>query len=178
MSDTIGQSGLADRLIADMPDNRWQAGDKVLTESYVEQHAELRTNDSLLSQLILAEFQLHHDAGEQPDPAGYIQRFPQSADWLLNFLRSNTDDKATSSPGQGIDLTQIAGPPSLPSKTTCSFRNYRLACWEFRHDAALSVWLRSEVSEATTCWKRSPAAGWGSFTRRDRSGRIAQSPSK
>ncbi len=57
MSDTIGQSGLADRLIADMR-NRWQAGDKVLTESYVEQHAELRTNDSLLSQLILAEFQL------------------------------------------------------------------------------------------------------------------------
>jgi eukaryotic-like serine/threonine-protein kinase len=119
MSETIGQSEVLDGLIADMR-KRWQAGDKVLSESYVEQHAELRTDVALLSRLLLAEFQLRHEFGDHPDCADYIQRFPQIADRLPNLLRSEPSEAATPQPGNKADSTFVAVSSPAGQNTTVS----------------------------------------------------------
>src|ERR1700678_1178031 len=87
MSQSIGPSELLERLIADMR-QRWQAGDKVFAESYVAEHPELESGDGLLSQLILAEFQLRREFGDHPDEADYIRRFPLLASRLPGLLQS------------------------------------------------------------------------------------------
>jgi len=119
MSETYGQSGLVDRLIAEMR-SRWEVGDKVLAEAFVEQHSELRTDASLLCRLLLAEFQLRRDAGERPDPADYIRRHPLIADRLRGLLESEAAALAAPRPGQGADSTLIPG-SVLAAETTVSF---------------------------------------------------------
>jgi hypothetical protein len=86
MSQTIRQSELLDRLIADIR-NRWQSGDKVLVESYVERHPDIRSDDGLLGRLVLLEFQLRREFGDHPDPANDVQRFPQLADQVSDLLQ-------------------------------------------------------------------------------------------
>jgi serine/threonine protein kinase/WD40 repeat protein len=73
---------LAARLLDDQS-QRWQEGDAVRVEAYLEQHPELRDDADGLLDLIFNEILLREEQGEVPDPAEYVARFP----WLADQLR-------------------------------------------------------------------------------------------
>jgi tetratricopeptide (TPR) repeat protein len=73
---------LAARLLDDQS-RRWQEGDRVRVEAYLEQHPELRDDPEGLLDLIFNEILLREEQGEVPDPAEYAERFP----WLADQLR-------------------------------------------------------------------------------------------
>src|SRR4051812_39486138 len=67
------------RLRADMT-ARWQAGDRVPAEQYLEAHPELSDEDALV--LIVGEVLLRWERREEPTPAEYVVRFPRLASEL------------------------------------------------------------------------------------------------
>jgi serine/threonine-protein kinase len=73
MSDEF--SSLPERLCHDQR-LRWSGGDRVLVESYVQQHPELTHDLAALLLLIESEYRLRTDLGEQPSVDEYLQRFP------------------------------------------------------------------------------------------------------
>jgi tetratricopeptide (TPR) repeat protein len=54
---------------------RWRSGERVLVESYLEQHAGVRENPEAVLELILNEMILREAAGESPTLEEYLQRF-------------------------------------------------------------------------------------------------------
>src|SRR5262245_57492547 len=67
----LGQ--LADDLCA-----RWQRGERVRVEQYLEQYPDLQAAPEAID-LVYAEYLLRREAGEAPTPDEYIQRFPGMA---------------------------------------------------------------------------------------------------
>lgn len=67
----------------------WQRGERVTVEALLQQHAETRVDDETLLDLVLAEFRLRQELGEQPDRAEYVRRFPQHADRLERLLAAD-----------------------------------------------------------------------------------------
>jgi serine/threonine protein kinase/WD40 repeat protein/tetratricopeptide (TPR) repeat protein len=61
---------------------RWQEGERVLVEAYVQQHPALQSNIDALLDLIYNEVILREEKGETPRLAGYQDRFPQLATQL------------------------------------------------------------------------------------------------
>src|SRR5262245_16909555 len=61
---------------------RWQRGERVAVEAYLEQHPAL-TADALLD-LIYQEVVLLQEAGEAPQLEEYLRRFPQFAAQLMD----------------------------------------------------------------------------------------------
>jgi tetratricopeptide (TPR) repeat protein len=55
---------------------RWQRGDHVRVEQYLEQRPELRSHPEALLDLIYYEIVLREESGETPAPAEYLERFP------------------------------------------------------------------------------------------------------
>ena len=176
MSESIGQSELVDRVIAEMH-RRWQSDDQVLADSYVRLHPDLESDHGLLSRVVLAEFQLRHEFGDHPDPDEYIRRFPQLADRLPNLLQSEPFAAATSRPDHCSDSTQPVGSPPVDSKRDGFVRSSsRPIDLRFRNGRRLRHCTPRALSAATSCSRRSPAAEWGSFTKHVRLRRTARWP--
>jgi len=70
------------RALLDDQCQRWQQGECVPVESYLERHPALRTNVGGLLDLIYQEVVLRAERGETPQLADYLQRFPQLAPHL------------------------------------------------------------------------------------------------
>jgi serine/threonine protein kinase/WD40 repeat protein len=61
---------------------RWREGERVLAETYLEQHPTLAADAACAVELIFHEFLLREEAGEAPQPGEYLARFPQFAERL------------------------------------------------------------------------------------------------
>src|SRR2546425_13307027 len=61
---------------------RWQRGERVLVEAYLEQYPELQPEANGIVDLLYNEFLLREEAGEGPRQEDYVVRFPQLADQL------------------------------------------------------------------------------------------------
>lgn len=55
----------------------WQRGERPLVESFVSRHPELSSAGELLLDLIVGEYWLRRELGEQPSPMEYVSRFPE-----------------------------------------------------------------------------------------------------
>jgi serine/threonine protein kinase len=80
-SDLEGRSDLLSRLRADQS-QRWSRGERVLVESYLQEHPELSCDPETLLALVFAEVMLRLESGEAPTLAEYLARFPQQGDKL------------------------------------------------------------------------------------------------
>jgi WD40 repeat protein/Tfp pilus assembly protein PilF len=85
-SDPPAPPRLAARLLDDQC-RRWQQGDAVRVEAYLEQHPELREDGDALLDLVFNEVLLREERGEIPAIADYAERFP----WLAGQLRVHFD---------------------------------------------------------------------------------------
>jgi serine/threonine-protein kinase len=103
---------------------RWQAGQRVLAETYLGRHPELHADPEAIVDLIYHEYLIRERLGEQPSLAEYQQRFPAQAEMLqtqIEFHRAVQPDSA--------DLNTVTGPQrtSVPRETVPSARAEWLA---------------------------------------------------
>jgi predicted Ser/Thr protein kinase len=61
---------------------RWQHGDRLRAEAYLEAHPSLQTDAALLVEVIDAEILVRQAHGESPRLEEYLQRFPRQAEQL------------------------------------------------------------------------------------------------
>src|SRR5438309_6342995 len=61
---------------------RWQRGERVLVEAYLEQYPALQVEANGIVDLLYKEFLLRQKAGEAPQLEDYLMRFPQLAGQL------------------------------------------------------------------------------------------------
>src|SRR5215831_17281224 len=61
---------------------RWQAGERVLAETYLRQYPRVREHADGLLDLIYNEFRLRDQRGEGPTAEEYLRRFPDQAEAL------------------------------------------------------------------------------------------------
>src|SRR5436190_645304 len=65
---------------------RWQRGDRVPVETYLQQVPQLAADPEALLDLIFSEVLLREELGEPPDVEEYVRRFPrQEASLRLQF---------------------------------------------------------------------------------------------
>src|SRR5580700_5030012 len=55
---------------------RWTRGERALVESYFDRQPELRSDEKLLLDFILAEYTLRQELGDHPAAEEYFERFP------------------------------------------------------------------------------------------------------
>ncbi len=90
--------------------SRWDRGEQVRVEEFLGHQPGLRENTEILLDLIYAEVVLRREAGEQPTPDEYIDRFPA----LAEPIRTQFEVDAAI----GAAMTQpagISGEPPAPS---------------------------------------------------------------
>jgi WD40 repeat protein/tRNA A-37 threonylcarbamoyl transferase component Bud32 len=80
-ADTLSPAQLAEVLAADRA-ARWQRGDRVPAEQYLQHHPALRADVDALCNLVYGEFLLRAGLGESADLQEYLERFPAQADAL------------------------------------------------------------------------------------------------
>ena len=86
---------------------RWQAGERVLAEIYLERYPSVAQNLETALDLIYSEFRFRADSGERPRIEEYLERFPQYRDQLaaqFGFFRAMSNGPPfaahTSQPGR------------------------------------------------------------------------------
>lgn len=57
--------------------HRWQAGERILAETYLQRYPAVRADPESAVDLIFNEFLLRDRLGERPDPDEYLRRFPE-----------------------------------------------------------------------------------------------------
>jgi serine/threonine-protein kinase len=58
---------------------RWQAGERVRAETYLQRYPDLRADPEAAVDVIFNEFLVRERLGERPDPDEYLRRFPEHA---------------------------------------------------------------------------------------------------
>jgi tetratricopeptide (TPR) repeat protein/tRNA A-37 threonylcarbamoyl transferase component Bud32 len=81
---------------------RWQSGERVLVEKYLEQQPTLQADPEAVVDLIYNEVLLREEGGETPSLAEYVQRFPHLAEALA--VQFEVD--------QGFRADLLAGQPA------------------------------------------------------------------
>jgi serine/threonine protein kinase/tetratricopeptide (TPR) repeat protein len=62
--------------LSDEQRGRWLRGDRALVEAFFDRHPELRSDEKLLLDFILAEYTLRQELGDHPAAEEYFERFP------------------------------------------------------------------------------------------------------
>jgi hypothetical protein len=102
----LSASGLAAVLRVDQRE-RWRAGERVQAESYLDRYLEVRDDPEAALDLIHGEFLFRKRAGEKPDPADYVRRFPDRAEALQAQLSLHLVLAATNLEAEPSSLLSI-----------------------------------------------------------------------
>src|SRR5262249_26955706 len=97
---------------------RWQAGERVPAEAYLEMHTALSRDLEKALELVYGEFLLREGLGPTPAPEEYLQRFPQYASRLkqqIHLHRALDDDSWSELSANGSDPEGIAQALSSPA---------------------------------------------------------------
>src|SRR5262245_59668242 len=89
---------------------RWQAGERVLAEIYLQRHPQVRAEPETAVDLVFNEFLVRDDRGERPDAEEYLRRFPEYVEVLgaqIELHRAMDSDPST-----------VAAAPRLDRATT------------------------------------------------------------
>jgi predicted Ser/Thr protein kinase len=93
----LRQAALIELVKIDL-ERRWQAGRKVLLDSYLKRYPELGSAYTVPADLILAEFRIRHQFGATADPAEYARRFPRQAPQLQRLIARMSEGAPTTTP--------------------------------------------------------------------------------
>ncbi len=97
---------------------RWQAGERILAETYLQQHPQVRADPEAVLDLIFNEFLLRERLGERPGPEEYRRRFPEHAaviEQQIDLHRALTPAGEPASPptASGGERSQrVSSPPT------------------------------------------------------------------
>src|SRR5438552_2883934 len=102
---------------------RWQTGERIQVEAYVQRHPILLGHAETLLDLLYNEFLLRQRHGDQPTLAEYRQRFPEHADVLQAQIE--LDRALDAAPSATQAGSGPAGPP-LPAVLSADHTRYDL----------------------------------------------------
>jgi hypothetical protein len=111
----VGPDGLTASLLDDQR-RRWEAGERVSVEFYLQAHPLLRGQPEAVLDLVYNEVFLRGQAGERPRPEEYLGRYPHLAEQLR---RQFEVDRA-------LEEGSLAG-PTLPAGRDDPFTSVRLS---------------------------------------------------
>jgi serine/threonine-protein kinase len=92
---------------------RWQAGQRVPVEDYLQAHPAVEADSEAALDLIFSEFLLREQRGERPDVVEYVKRFPRHAPALRDqaeLHQALQENAATAAPSLLQDLPTV--PPA------------------------------------------------------------------
>ncbi len=119
---------------------RWQAGERVRAETYLQQHPELQDAPEYALELIYHEVVLRQQQGEAPPLEEYLQRFPQfavqlkplfdvhralEADLTFDFEPTKTHDAIPRQAARPTDTT-LTGPAAPLSRDLPAIPGYEI----------------------------------------------------
>ena len=90
MPESLSRTQLVEALRGEQR-QRWQEGERVLAETYLQQHPTLQTDTTCVLQLVYQEVLLREERGENPQLTEYLQRFPQFASQLTPLQNGYKD---------------------------------------------------------------------------------------
>ncbi|HET6323186.1 MAG TPA: protein kinase [Planctomycetaceae bacterium] len=99
----------------------WRQGEFTLVETYIERQPDLRHDEKLLLDLILSEYTLRQERGEQPTAAEYLGRFPAFTKQLqllfevLDGIDDTNGDAFATDETQGGTVKRVARPAVDPA---------------------------------------------------------------
>jgi serine/threonine protein kinase len=102
---------------------RWGRGERPRLDEYLQLCPALRTDPAQLLEMIRQEFALRRQHGESPQPAEYIQQFPEHADLLARSLPTTQEadgfdadefDSTNAGPSESRPTLATAGAPPMP----------------------------------------------------------------
>src|SRR5262249_36854137 len=103
---------------------RWQRGERVQVECYLDQLPTLRADSEAVLDLIYQEILLRQEAGEVPRQEAYLARFPQHAEQLRLLFEVHdgmADPDATVAPTLAAD-----GAPAAPGSAWLAVGGYEI----------------------------------------------------
>jgi WD40 repeat protein len=118
---------------------RWQAGDRVRAESYLEKFPAIGTASVYAVDLVYSEFLLREELGDSPAPAEYLLRFPQFAEQLerqfalhteLNSAPSSVLEEFARTPSDAAIETAAVAPQGQPGSPVVGL--HRLGRFEIK----------------------------------------------
>lgn len=107
---------LLDLLKADQR-SRWQLGDSVSVETYLDRHPQLRADPQAILDLIGSEIELRRDRGETPTLTEYVQRFEKLETPLQEWFEAH--------PNPTVDLRAHILPASILQNANSSLFSIR-----------------------------------------------------
>ena len=117
---------------------RWQSGERVPAEVYLQEHPTLQADVEKALELVYGEFLLREQLRETPAAEEFLQRFPQYAERLrqqldlhraLTSSRFDSDDDSARgqetirSPGRAVDAANPAWPAPPASESAAATRS-------------------------------------------------------
>ena len=113
---------------------RWQLGERILAEAYLEQHPALLADPEALLDLIYSEIVLREENGENPQPEDYFQRFPQFRTQLQFQFEVHQAIKDDSLTGFTMKASNLVNPDNGPRSPTTSFMGTTAARYEIQEE--------------------------------------------
>src|SRR5262245_4126954 len=92
---------------------RWQRGDRVRVEFYLDRDPELAAATDAALDLIYSEVLLHEEFGQALDVADYLRRFPQHAAALWRQLALHSALSSSDAEDDPARTTLATGPETL-----------------------------------------------------------------
>jgi serine/threonine protein kinase len=134
-SESLPPGDGAEPIACPQPDQRerWQQGDRIRVEVYLERYPTLQGDIEAILNLISGEVLLRRECGETVDPLEYLRRFPQYADQLLLLFAVNPsrrkadsvapDPQGTTAWQEGGEEVSRSTTPVAPEPSDESGRN-------------------------------------------------------
>lgn len=92
---------------------RWQRGERVSAETYLQKHCEISHDAETAVDLIFNEYLVREQCGDQPDVAEFLRRFPEHGDVLraqIELHQAVLAEPATRTGDHGVDFRPLSLP--------------------------------------------------------------------
>jgi tetratricopeptide (TPR) repeat protein len=96
---------------------RWQRGERVLVEAYLERDLQLRSDTEVILDLVYHEIVLREERGETPRLEEYLARFPRLSDQLRLHFEVHQAIRSGAASAAG-SKTVPPGPSAIPPRPT------------------------------------------------------------
>src|SRR5437868_2312692 len=107
---------------------RYQRGERIAVEAYLQRHPELQSDEEAILTLIYNEVFLREQLGEQPGLEEYVGRFPHLAEQLrvqFEIHQAIVGESEPPAPGREVapGLETVHYPPPSPSDADSAIEN-------------------------------------------------------
>ncbi len=110
--DSLREDALHELIKTDLS-MRWQRGERICVEEYVDKFPELGNTPKLLARLLFAEYSIRHEHGDKPHESVYKVRFPERFAEVLRLIEDQKY-KTVVAPASPVPSPAVASSSGAP----------------------------------------------------------------